>query len=188
VVLAHRAGPRRICQQRLNAAGFYIRADIRLRMRVGCGGSRLRSDRKVLVPVTESADLGQLHDLAHCVRVDGSRLWRFLAQGQLRLQTMVVGEVGLEDSLEMAFAEFERGESIGQAISGGHIDEVIRRQPTPPLSGSEAADRRARRTCAAGLRCQRPTLPPRFDPEAAAAESAPMATRQAPGQENMPTD
>ena len=43
---------------------------------------RRRSGSQAFVAVVEAADFGQLHDLPHARRVDGSRLRRVLAQGQ----------------------------------------------------------------------------------------------------------
>ena len=42
------------------------------------------SGSEAFVAVVQSADFGQLHDLAHARRVDGARLRRVLAQRQMR--------------------------------------------------------------------------------------------------------
>ena len=61
---------------------------------LGCREWR-SSGGESLVAMMETADLRQRYDLAHGWRLNGSRLRRVLAQGQVRSRTMIVGEVGL---------------------------------------------------------------------------------------------
>jgi hypothetical protein len=57
------------------------------------------------VPMVETADLGQFHDVAHAWRVDGPWLGCVLPKREMRSGLVVVGEVGLEDPTEMLLAE-----------------------------------------------------------------------------------
>jgi len=53
----------------------------------------------------ETADLRQRYDLAHGGRLDGARLRRVLAQGQVRSRPVIVGEVGLQNPVQVLLAE-----------------------------------------------------------------------------------
>jgi len=50
----------------------------------------------------EPADLRQRYDRAPGGRVDGARLRRVLAQGQMRSRPVIVGKVGLQDRVRRA--------------------------------------------------------------------------------------
>jgi hypothetical protein len=53
----------------------------------------------------ETADLGQFHDLARAGRLDRPRVGCVLAQGQMRPRPMVVGEIGLQDPVQVPLTE-----------------------------------------------------------------------------------
>ena len=59
----------------------------------------------VLATMMEAAHFRQRHDLAHAGRVDRSRLRRVLAQRQMSARPMVVGEVGLQDPVQVLLTE-----------------------------------------------------------------------------------
>jgi len=60
-----------------------------------------------LVPMVEAADRGDLHDVTHAGRLDRPRLGRILAQRQVGPGLVVVGNVGLDDPVQMALAEHD---------------------------------------------------------------------------------
>ena len=53
----------------------------------------------------ETADLWQGYDLAPGGRLDGAWLRRVLAQGQVRSRSVIVGEVGLQDAVQVLLTE-----------------------------------------------------------------------------------
>jgi len=55
--------------------------------------------------MVETTDFGQFHDLAHALRLDGPRLRRVLAQGQVSSGLVAIGKVRGQNSTEMAFIE-----------------------------------------------------------------------------------
>ena len=57
------------------------------------------------VPMVQAADFGQVDDLTRAWRLDCPWLGRVLAQRQMGSRPMVVGEVGLQDPVQMTFAE-----------------------------------------------------------------------------------
>jgi hypothetical protein len=64
-------------------------------------GRQCPSGSAALVPVMETADLGQFHDRAHARRLDWPRRRRVLPQRQVRPRPVIVGEVGLQDPIEV---------------------------------------------------------------------------------------
>lgn len=55
--------------------------------------------------MVETADLWQRYDLADGGRLDGARFRRVLPQGKVRSRTVIVGEVGLQDPVQVLLTE-----------------------------------------------------------------------------------
>jgi hypothetical protein len=78
--------------------------------------------------MVETADLGQLHDLAHARWMDSPRLGCVLPERQMRSGLVVVGEAGLQDPTEMPPAE---DDDMVEAFSTYRIHKALRIRVLP---------------------------------------------------------
>jgi len=70
----------------------------------------------------ETADLRQRYDLAYAGRLDGARCRRVLSQGRVRSRTATVGEVGLQDPVQVLLTE---DNDVIEALSTDRADEAF---------------------------------------------------------------
>ena len=108
-----------------------LRTHVRPRHRtLGCR-EPLSSGSESFVAMVETADLRERHDLAHAGLLNRSRFRRVLAQRQVR--PVVVGEVGVQDPVQVPLTEDEHGEVAHDAI------EPMPSQRIPALTDGDVA-------------------------------------------------
>src|ERR1022692_1193930 len=84
--------------------------------------ARAPSGGATLVPMVQAADLGQLDHLTGLGRHHCARRGRVLADRQMRARAIVVGEVGCEDSLQMALAEYDH---MVETLAADRADKAL---------------------------------------------------------------
>ena len=81
----------------------------------------------------ESADLGQLHYLAHRRRLDVSRIGSIFVQGEVGSRALIVGEIGTQDAAEMFLA---KDDHVLEALAPDRTDEALDVRILPRRPGS----------------------------------------------------